>query len=97
MSSYTAKMDSVFYDETEAYEDEQCEIRIDDTEIVISYEDEDGFVIYKGKNEGNGHYVLTCPDRNAKATLHQLPGSKFLEGYWTEDGERGFWRIKLPK
>ena len=52
MPTKTALMDSVFYDETPANEGEECEIRIDGNEIVVSYEDDDGVVIYKGKDEG---------------------------------------------
>lgn len=96
MLTKTALMDSVFYDETPANEGEECEIRIDGNEIVVSYEDDDGVVIYRGKDEGHGHFVLECPERQARATLHQIPESRFLEGFWIEEGYRGFWRITLP-
>lgn len=91
-----ARMDTVFYDETTAYEGQKCEIRIDKGEIVVSYQDEDGSAIYKGKDEGHGHFVLDRPGKRGKATLHQIPNSKFLEGYWEEEGYKGFWRIILP-
>ena len=96
MLTKTALMDTVFYDETPAYEGEECEIRINGNEIVVSYKDDDEVVIYKGKDEGHGHFVLECPERKGKATLHQIPKSKFLEGFWIEEGYRGFWRITLP-
>lgn len=96
MLTQAAKMEIGFYDETPAWENEECEIRINDGEIVVSYEDDHGVVVYKGKDEGTGHFVLECPAKRAKATLHQFPKSKFLEGFWLEEGSRGFWRITLP-
>jgi hypothetical protein len=92
----TALMDTIFYGDNPAFEGEECEIRINGNEIVISYSDSDGVVIYKGKDEGSGHFVLECPERRGRATLHQIPTSKFLEGFWVEDGDKGFWRITLP-
>ncbi|MCX5846688.1 MAG: hypothetical protein NTW12_10110 [Deltaproteobacteria bacterium] len=96
MVAKTALMDTVFYDETPADEGEECEIRINGNVIVLSYKDDNGVVIYEGKDKGHGHFVLKCPERQARATLHRIPNSKFLEGYWIEEGERGFWRITLP-
>lgn len=90
-----AKVDTVYYDETEADEGDDCEIRIDGDQIVVSYEDDEGVVLYKGKNHGNGHFQLSSPERNGKATLHMFEGSKILEGFWIQDGNKGFWRISL--
>jgi len=96
MPTQTALMDTVFYDDTPAYEGEECEIRIDNEEIVVSYKDDGGVVLYKGRDHGHGHFILECPELQGKATLHQIPQSRFLEGYWIEEGTRGFWRITLP-
>lgn len=96
MVTKTALMDTVFYDDTPANEREECEIRINGNEIVVSYEDDDGVVIYKGKDKGHGHFVLECPERQARVTLHRILNGKFLEGYWIEKDYRGFWRITLP-
>ena len=90
-----SKMDSVYYDDTPAYEGEACEVRIDGSEIVVSYEDDRGIVLYKGKEDGHGHYALECPERQGKASLHMFPKGKVLDGYWIEEGYRGFWRIHL--
>ena len=91
-----AKMDTAYYDETTADEEEDCEIIINMDKIVVSYRYDNEVVVYKGKDEGHGHFVLECPDRKGKATLHQIPESKFLEGFWIEEGYKGFWRITLP-
>jgi len=95
MPVWKAKMDTVFYDSTPAYEHEECEVRIDGSDIVVTYKDDGSIVLYRGRDEGHGHYVLQCLDRHGRATLHQIPQSKFLEGYWIEEGQRGFWRIVL--
>jgi len=89
-------MDTAYYDETTADEEEDCEIIINMDKIVVSYRYDNEVVVYKGKDEGHGHFVLECPDRKGKATLHQIPESKFLEGFWIEEGYKGFWRITLP-
>lgn len=97
MAMLTSSMDSVFYDDTPAYEHEECEVRIEGSSIFVSYEDDEhGTVLYSGTDHGSGHFVLECPPLAGKATLHKIPGSRVLEGYWTEEGARGFWRILLP-
>ena len=97
-----SEMTTAYFDASEAVEGDRCEVRIDESEIVVSYQEDDernGFthVLYQGKNIGDGHYKLTCPERNGEATLHRFPDGKILEGYWKEDGYRGFWRIYLKK
>ena len=102
MPVFKAKMATVFYDTRTSDEGDDCEIKIDGSKIVVSYEDDDdegdenGLVEYYGDDMGNGHFELKCPRLQGHATLHQTEGSKFLDGYWHEGNERGFWRIKLP-
>jgi len=89
-------MATLFYDEREAIEGEKCEVKIDEKTIVVSYEDEEGgFIIYKGGNEGTGHFELFCPEQDGRATLHMFKGARILEGSWIEGGGRGFWKIEL--
>jgi hypothetical protein len=90
-----ARVDTVYYDERVADENAPCDVRIDGDQIVVSYEDEEGKVVYTGKSHGPGHYHLAAPERKGTATLHKFEGSKFLEGFWIEDGWKGFWRITL--
>jgi hypothetical protein len=78
--------------------DAGIEVRIDENEIAVSYEDNDGIVIYHGNNDGSGHFTLefNAPGRNGRASLHRfLPDGNILEGYWIEDGSMGMWRIEL--
>ena len=92
-----ALMDVLFYDETPAYEGVECEIRLGDGEIVVTYWEEDGVVLYRGREDGEGHYILECPAKNGKASLHSFPDSRYLEGWWIEEGYRGAWRVTLLK
>ena len=89
-------VDSLYYNEDPASTKESgFQVKIDDAEIVVSYQDDDGWVEYRGKNKDDGHFQLTCPDRNGEATLHQFPNGNILEGFWVEAGTRGMWRITL--
>lgn len=46
-----------------------CEARIDGDEITVTYRDE-GVVEYSGRELSPGHFILMCPARNGRATLH---------------------------
>ena len=72
-----------------------CEVRLDETVIEICYKDGPEFARYIGKNNGYGHFELRDDQVDGRASLHMFPGSKILEGYWSEQGLRGMWRITL--
>ncbi len=88
-----SKMETIYYDKA-ASQVEPCEVRIDDKEIVVTYQEDGSVVEYRGKNNLDGHFDLQS-DLGGKATLHMFPGSIFLEGNWGEGSDRGFWRITL--
>jgi hypothetical protein len=88
-------MTTVFFDDTPAYENIRCIVRIEENIIEVSYDNDDVNVIYKGKNDGCGHFELTCPEKDGHATLHMFKNGYFLDGYWVEGGYKGFWRIEL--
>ncbi len=90
---HAAKMDTVYFDDSVAEEGFPCEVRLGDGEIVVSYEGDDGFINYTGKEIGEGHFQLSCASNGGSASLHCFKGSKILEGFWIEDGVKGFWRI----
>ena len=77
----------------------EVELRLDDTELVISYEDEDAqgsprVVIYRGKNTGDGHFELLASGVDGRATLHRHPKHDVFEGTWIEEGAKGMWRLR---
>lgn len=89
-----ARMDSLFYD-GEADVGLECEVRIDERSIVVSYQGDDGYVNYSGANDGSGHFELRADRYDGHASLHMFPHSHVLEGFWAEKGTRGMWRIVL--
>lgn len=90
------QVDVVYYDERPAIlREEGYEVRIDENEILVAYQDDDGWVEYRGKNSGDGHFLLEAPERQGRASLHRFPEIEILEGYWQEQGYQGMWRIRL--
>lgn len=88
--------DVLYYDERPAYiNDEGYIVRLYDDRIEVAYDDDEGAVLYQGKNKGDGHFDLAAPERNGRASLHFFPNSHFMEGYWQEGDSRGMWRIHL--
>ena len=73
----------------------ECQVRIDGTKIVVSYEQHDGLTVYEGEETASGHFKLTCARKSGRATLHRMPGENLLEGYWTQGQDQGMWRIQL--
>lgn len=76
-------------------EDWPCEVRFDDEGIVVSYWDDNGPVVYKGRMMGEGHYRLESARPEGEANLHCFRGGILFDGWWNEDGAEGMWRIKL--
>jgi len=87
----------ILYFNAEADLDMQCEVKIetDSVSMVVFYDEGDGPVVYKGKNNGDGHFELNSPEVNGQTSLHMSGNSKILEGFWMEDGLKGMWRIRL--
>lgn len=89
-----ARMDTL-YNGCDADLQDPCAVRIDGDHIHVEYEFDGERTVYAGKALAPGHFCLQTEDGTGKATLHQLPGSQYLEGSWVEEGERGMWRIEL--
>ncbi len=88
--------DIIFYDERRAATNEEGYIvRLSDQTIEVAYDDDEGAVCYRGKNNGNGHYELRAPERHGEASLHAIQDGHIMEGYWKEGESRGMWRIRL--
>ncbi len=98
MPEWTNCTVDIYYENRPAdIDDEGYIVRLSDETIEVAYDDDDGPVVYRGKNKGDGHFDLLAPERQGHASLHQFPDSNFLEGYWVEDDVNGMWRIKLGK
>lgn len=72
-------------------------MKINGPEIVVEYRGDvpGGWLRYVGREDGAGHYRLTCPERRGNATLHRFKDSDILDGFWSEDGQIGMWRIQI--
>lgn len=88
------KMSTLYYSDDDASENFPCVVKITDREILVEYDDE-GLVQYRGVNDGSGHFLLTAPMVEGRASLHRFPDASIVEGSWVEGSYRGMWRIEL--
>ena len=89
---------SIFYEDRPADLDIACIVVMNDRRLELKYDQEDGsFWSWKGDSGGDGHFVLVANQQRhlGRATLHRLPESRYLEGYWLEGSYKGMWRVKL--
>lgn len=87
--------DLYYNDDTPDLKDPGYEVRLSGTELVISYEADDGWVNWKGHDLGSGNFEMVSPEVEGSAMLHRFGDSEILEGNWTEGGDHGMWRIYL--
>ena len=85
------------YEDGGERQDVPCEVRIQGGELILSCKGDHGPVIYRGTEEGEGHYRLAAPSVAGRGTLHRVLGEDLLEGSWTEGGHSGMWRIQLEE
>lgn len=92
-----SKMDTVWWGKHEPSEGYPCEVKIEGDRIEVWYRIDEEPVCYAGKERAPGHFELriTSPEVEGQATLHRFPDGMILEGYFVEDGDRGFWRVTL--
>ena len=93
MPSYSGCRVVVTYDDgSERFEDEDCEVSLDDDQILVTYWDERGPVVMQGRGQG-ASYEMAARSRPRKLTLTRR-GDVF-EGTWVERDETGALRIEL--
>lgn len=90
------RVENTYLGVVETSGDDSADVRIGDGRIVLTWEDDEGVVEWHGREHGEGHFELACPERAGRGTLHRFPGGRILEGFWSERGETGFWRVHLP-
>jgi hypothetical protein len=86
---------TTFYSDNRPERSDECEVRLDDGSIAVSYRGENGWVVYEGPESGNGHFEVAAHSVSGQATLHRFPDGDILEGFWKEGGAIGMWRIQL--
>ncbi|MFA6967331.1 hypothetical protein [Bosea sp. (in: a-proteobacteria)] len=72
-----------------------CEVKIEGSEIVLSYIWEGKRYLLRGQAVADGHFKLIGVGFNGKSNLHQFPNDDILEGWWIDDGYDGMCRITL--
>ena len=87
--------DVYYSNDTPDLKDPGYEVRLSDTELIITYEGHHGWVNWKGHDLGGGHFEMQSPEVEGHGMLHRLGNSEILEGNWSEGKERGMWRIYL--
>ena len=85
-----------YYETADGIYETKGSVLIDGDRIVVDYVSGET-VVYKGEDLGHGHFELKGDGFDGRATLHQAPGTLILEGYWSEEGARGMWRIHLQE
>lgn len=84
-----------YYAEGES-ETVKCIIRIDGSNIVLDYVYERKRFVFKGSEDGEGHYRLFSDDGSgSKYHLHRFRDDETLDGVWFEGGHIGMCRISL--
>jgi hypothetical protein len=78
-------------------EQSTCEVQLSTSEIVVTYDDGQGPITYKGREVGPGHFMLESQETGGKGSLHRIPNTEWLEGSWIEGEREGMWRIKLSE
>lgn len=103
MAIWENSLAEIYYTDGSAPElHRRYKVRIDDGEIVVSYESSGNnrgdWVSYKGKENSPGHFTLTANHMSGSlATLHMTIDGQYLEGYWSQASSTGMWRIRLLK
>ena len=93
MSRYSECRVVVEYDDgREAFEDEDCDVALEEGQLLVTYWDERGPVVLQGILRGSA-YEVVARSRPSRATLTREGG--VLEGSWEERDDRGRLRIEL--
>ena len=77
------------------FDDDDCDVRLEGDQLVVTYWDENGAVVFDGSRDEGGVFDLWCRSRPRRAELHFCEENRALEGSWSERESRGTWRIEL--
>ena len=84
-----------FDDGTPVFIDDDVDVELGDGHILLVYFDDQGAVVFQGREEAPGRYELTARSRPRKAQLVRT--EDVLEGSWQEGDRTGSLRIELTK
>ena len=81
---------------TPLYGTDECDVRFEGDQLVISYWDDEGAVVFGGLLHDDGRWELWCRSRPVRAVLRRSADGRRLEGTWRNDEANGSWWIELP-
>jgi hypothetical protein len=90
-----SKMDTFYGSNDAADMSERCIVTLGDGRMTLKYDIDGGVEVYEGTETAQGHFNLASQDGLGKASLHCFPGGSIFDGWWTEEGDEGMWRIRL--
>ena len=82
-------------DDEPIFVDDDCDVSLEDGSIRITYFDEEGPVVFAGRDDGSGCFELVCRSRPRKGSLRFDKDRARLEGEWGEREQAGRWIILL--
>ena len=82
-----------FDDGSPVFTDDDVDVEIEDGQMLVVYFDDQGPVVFQGREAAPGRYELTARSRPRKAQLLRTEG--VLEGSWQEGDRTGSLRIEL--
>jgi hypothetical protein len=93
VASYSGCRVVVTYDDgRERFEDDDCDVSLEEGRLLVTYWDERGPVVLQGRDQGEC-FAVTARSRPSKAMLTR-EGDVF-EGTWRERDDSGSLRIEL--
>ena len=78
------------------FEDDDADLALGDGQLLLSYWDEQGAVVFAGVEARPGRFELTARSRPRRATLERA-GPRRLVGRWEEAGASGTLCVELPE
>lgn len=84
-----------FDDGTPPFSDDDTDVEIADGRILVCYFDDQGAVIFQGREQEPGRYALVARSRPRRAELSRR--EDVLLGSWREGDGGGSLRIELSK
>ena len=84
-----------FDDGSPPQEDDEGDVYLDASQLLVSYWDEEGPVVLVGSRCGENRFELLARSRPRKATLERV--GRVLEGRWTEGDDAGGLRVELAR
>ncbi len=76
-------------------EGDDCDVRLEDGKLTLTYFDSEGPLVFIGLEEEDGRFDLICRSRPRRGTLHRTGDT--LTGSWQERDETGSWTVALRK